>query len=41
VRGRNEEIALIFAVIVVGHDDDFALGEGLYRSFDAVMVIRH
>ena len=37
VRGRNEEIAFIFAVIVVGHDDDFALGEGLDRDFDAVI----
>src|SRR5262245_66004835 len=41
VGGRNEEISLIFAVIVVGHDDDFAPGEGLDRVFDALMVIRH
>jgi hypothetical protein len=39
VRGRDEKIAFIFAVVVVGYDDDFAPGEGFDRGFDAMMVV--
>jgi hypothetical protein len=28
-RGGNDQVALALAVVVVGHDDDLAIGEGL------------
>jgi hypothetical protein len=41
VRGRDEEIAFVFAVVVVSNDNDLAIGEGLDRSFDAAVAIGH
>jgi hypothetical protein len=41
MRGRNEEIALILAIIVVSYDDDCAFGEGFDRSFNALVIVRH
>src|SRR5262249_29138590 len=41
MRGRHEEIAFVFAVVVVGDDDDFAVGEGLDRGFDATVAVGH
>ena len=40
-RGRDEQIALVLAVVVVGDDDDLAFGEGLDRRFDASVAIGH
>src|SRR5262249_60271933 len=41
MRGRHEEIAFVFAVVVVGDDDDFAVGEGIDRGFDATVAVGH
>ena len=32
VRGRDDQIALALAIVVVGDDDQFALGKGLQPS---------
>ena len=32
--GRDEQVALVLAVVVVGDDDDLAAGEGGDRRFD-------
>ena len=40
-RGRDEQVALVLAVVVVGDDHDLAFGEGLDRGIDAAVGIRH
>ena len=40
-RGRDEQIALVLAVVVVGDDDDLALGEGRDGLVDALMGFEH
>ena len=39
--GRDEQVALVLAVVVVGDDDDLAAGEGLDRRFDAFVGVGH
>jgi hypothetical protein len=34
VNRREDQVAFVFAVVVVGHDDDFASGEGVDRLPD-------
>ncbi len=41
MRGRDKEIALVFAVIIVSNHDNFAFGERPDRGFDALMVVPH
>ena len=41
VRGGDEQVALVLAVVVVGDDHDLAPGEGLDRRFDAVVGVGH
>ena len=40
-RGGDEQVALVLAVVVVGHDDDLALGEGLDRRIDFGVGVGH
>ena len=40
-RGRDEQIALVLAVVIVGDDDDLAAGEGRDDGFDTFMGLDH
>ena len=40
-RGRDEQVALVLAIVVVGDDDDLAPGEGGNRCFDALVDFVH
>src|SRR4249919_1029346 len=35
-RGRNDQIALALPVVVVGNDDEFAVGKGLQNFLDGI-----
>jgi len=35
-RRRDDQIALAFAIFVIGHDDEFAAGEGMQNFLDRV-----
>ncbi len=40
-RSRDEQVALVLAVVVVGDDHDLAFGEGLDGRFDSCVNIGH
>jgi hypothetical protein len=35
-RRRDDQIALAFAIVVIGDDDEFAVGEGLQNFLDRI-----
>ena len=35
-RGRDNQIALALAIVVIGDDDEFAVGEGLQNFLDRI-----
>ena len=35
-RRRHDQIALAFAIVVIGDDDEFAVGEGLQNFLDRI-----
>ena len=39
-RRRDDQIALAFAVFVIGDDDEFAVGEGLQHFLDRIGHLR-
>ena len=38
---RHHEVALVLAVVVVGHDHDLAAGKGRDRRFDTPVLFGH
>ena len=40
-RSRDEQVALVLAVVVVGDHNDLAFGKGLDRGIDAAVAIGH
>ena len=40
-RGRNEQIALVLAVVVIGDDDDLAAGKSGRGRSDALVSVFH
>jgi hypothetical protein len=40
-RGRDEQIALVLAVVVIGYDNDLATGKCRDRGLDALMRLAH
>src|SRR5262245_46902036 len=41
VHRRDEQVAFILPIVVVGHDYDLALREGVDRGFDALITVAH
>lgn len=39
MRGRDEQIAFVLAVVVVGHDDELAAREGRDHVFNATLDV--